>query len=153
MIMSVAVPVVLYVEDEENDVFFMELAWKRLGLNLPLQVVRNGREAMDYLSGKDRFGDRQEYPLPSLVLLDLNLPMYSGFEVLEWIRGQPALRELRVVILTSSDQKRDIEQAAKLRADDFITKPTAPEELVRIVQRVCEGWLSPRTKVEREGED
>jgi len=139
--MSVATPVVLYVEDEENDVFFMELAWKRLGLGDTLRVVRNGSEAIDYLSGKNVFSDRHANPLPSLVLLDLNLPMYSGFEVLEWIRQRPGLERLPVVILSSSDQPRDIEQAAKLRADEFITKPSAPEQLVDVVQRVCDVWL------------
>ncbi len=133
---------VLYVEDEENDVFFMQLAWKRAGLTFPLHVARNGSEAIDYLAGTASFADRNQHPFPSLIILDLNLPILSGLEVLEWIRQQPQMAEMPVVILTSSDQPRDIQRAQELRANEFITKPSAPEQLNEIVQRFSKKWLA-----------
>jgi len=137
-------PAVLYVEDEDNDVLFMQMAWKRAGLGFPLHIARNGSEAIDYLAGNATFSDREQHPLPSLVILDLNLPMISGLEVLEWIRQQQTpLQQLPVVILTSSDQTRDIEQGEKLGADEFITKPSAPEDLMQVVQRLADLWLKP----------
>ena len=78
----------LLVEDNEDDVFFMQRAFQQAGVHNPLHVVRNGEEAIEYLSGQNGFSDRQEHPLPDLIFLDLKMPGVNGFEVLKWMRAQ-----------------------------------------------------------------
>src|SRR5688572_4680933 len=92
----------LLVEDNEDDVFIMKRALEGAGVKNPLFVVEDGRQAIDYLQGTGKFADRQLFPLPALVFLDLKLPYVSGFEVLTWIREQPLLSSVVIVVLTSS---------------------------------------------------
>jgi CheY-like chemotaxis protein len=115
---------ILYVEDDAHDVFFMRLGMDAAGLKTPLEVVVNGRDAIDYLAGKPPFTDRDRFPLPCLVLLDLNLPLVSGLEVLEWIRGQPQFQSLPVVIFSSSTHQNDQDKARQLGVNDYVLKPS-----------------------------
>src|ERR1700733_13513141 len=108
---------ILLVEDEVNDVFFMKHAFMEIGLDNPMQVATDGREAINYLSGVDKYADRERFPLPCLVLLDLKLPRVMGLEVLKWIREQPELETLIVIILSSSQLMPDIEWAYRLGAN------------------------------------
>ena len=97
---------VLYVEDEENDVLLLRMCFQQAGITNPFKVVVNGKEAIDYLAGHGQYADRHEYPFPCLVLLDIKLPLKSGFDVLHWMRqGQqsPAVKKLPFVMLTSSN--------------------------------------------------
>jgi len=128
---------VLYVEDEENDIFFVRLAFRRAGLTASLHVATDGREAVDFLSASDR----ERFPLPSLVLLDLNLPVMSGWDVLRWIRAQPPLKDLPVVVLSSSIQPADRKQAQELHADDYIVKPANMSEMDEVMRRLKGSWL------------
>lgn len=132
---------VLYVEDEENDAFFMHKAFGRAGLGARLKVVADGREAINYLSGKGGYGDRARHPLPMLILLDLNLPIVSGFEVLRWVRGQAAFQNLPVVIFSSSSRKSDKETALELGANEYVEKPGSALEFPRVLERLKERWL------------
>jgi CheY-like chemotaxis protein len=142
---------VLYAEDEENDAFLMQRAFLKAGVANPLQIVVDGAAAIRYLSGTDEFSDRTRHPLPCLLLLDLNLPRHSGLEVLEWTRGQPGLRGMPIVILTSSSQDRDIGSAYSLGANGYLVKPPSSERLIELVtglRNVClvpgaqtQGWL------------
>ncbi len=132
---------VLYVEDEENDVFLMQLAFERAGRPAPLVVVSDGAEAVNYLSGNGHPGGARPDCLPCLVLLDLNLPMMSGFEVLCWIRSQPALKALPVVIFSSSGQPKDKERAQELGASDYLVKPLDMGRLDDTVRQLVERWL------------
>jgi CheY-like chemotaxis protein len=134
---------VLYVEDEENDVFFMRRSFQRAGLNQSLKVVIDGQEAIDYLSGRGRFGNRTEYPLPTVVLLDLNLPTVSGFQVLTWIRTQPQFRQLPVVIFSSSARPEDKSRAKELGADDYLEKPGSGLEFGIALQALNQKWIAP----------
>ena len=127
-------PVILLVEDDENDAFFMQRAMAKTGLEYPVQVVMDGQEALDYLSGSGKFSERAKYPLPHCIFLDLKLPFVHGFEVLKWIREQPALRETIVFILTSSPEERDRERAAELGAKRYLVKPPTPEMLREALQ-------------------
>src|SRR5439155_11709251 len=88
-----------------------------------LQVVVNGVEAVQHLSGAGPYGDRRLHPLPSLVILDLKLPRMSGLEVLEWMATQPSLRPVRTIVLTSSSEESDIRRAAALGAAGYVVKP------------------------------
>lgn len=132
---------VLYVEDEENDAIFMRYAWKKVGLANPLQVVNDGQQAMRYLAGEGKFTNRAEHPMPCLVLLDLKLPKVSGFEVLKWIRDQPALRTLQVIVFTSSNQSQDIHTAHALHANAYLVKPPDAEGLAQLVTSLKDFWL------------
>src|SRR6185503_7472692 len=100
----------------------------------------------DYLSGTAPFTDRQAYPDPSLVLLDLRIPKIPGLEVLKWIRKQPALKKIPVLVLTSSDAKRDIEDAYRLGANSYFVKPINPGDLLEIVEHIRDYWLKPSRK-------
>jgi CheY-like chemotaxis protein len=97
--------------------------------------------AMDYLSGSGAYADRQKFPLPCLVLLDLNLPMRAGLEVLEWIRQQPNLKKLVVVVFSSSALSTDIDRAYELGANSYITKPMELEKTMEIAQLLKGWWL------------
>ena len=131
--MKAAAPVILLAEDDPNDVFFMQRAFARAGADFPLRVVGNGQEAVDYLSGTGKFGDRAEFPLPSLVLLDLKMPYMSGFEVLTWIRMHSLLKDLAVIVLTSSAEERDRQRAAELGTKAYFVKPPSREVVAEIV--------------------
>jgi len=132
---------ILLVEDEVNDVFFMRLAFQEVGILNPLQVAPDGREAINYLIGSEGYADREKFPLPCLVLLDLKLPWVMGFDVLKWVREQPALKTLIVIILSSSQLKPDIERAYQLGANAYLVKPSTPPELRELVTGINQFWL------------
>ena len=127
--MGQAEPTILLVEDSEDDVFIMKHALKKSGNQVPLQIVTDGEMAIQYLSGKGDYADRQRFPVPSLVLLDLKLPYINGFEVLSWIRQQPELACINVVVLTGSAEKKDQNKASALGANSYLVKPPTPEAL------------------------
>ena len=127
-------PVILLVEDDENDVFFMRRALNKAEIDFSIQIVVNGQDALDYLGGARKFGDRALYPLPSLVFLDLKLPFVGGLDVLEWIRSQPSLKELPIVVLTSSAEGRDRQKAAELGVKAYFVKPPTPEMVREAMQ-------------------
>jgi CheY-like chemotaxis protein len=124
---------ILLVEDNADDVFFMERAVKKSGLAAPLQVVRDGQQAIDYLSGTGAYGDRGVHPLPSVVFLDLKLPYVHGFDVLEWIRQTSSLKHLPVAVLTSSAEERDRKRAEQLGAQAYLVKPADADMLLQVV--------------------
>jgi CheY-like chemotaxis protein len=132
---------ILYAEDEVDDVFFMRRAFQKTGLMNPLISVSDGQEAMDYLSGVGKYADRQQYPMPCLVLLDLNMPIRNGLEVLKWIRGQEMFRTLLIVVLTSSSLDRDIDVAYKLGANAYLVKPPTPDKLAEMAGALQDFWL------------
>ena len=133
--------VILLVEDQEDDILLIRQALAKANIENPLQVVRSGESALAYLKGEERFANRFEHPLPSLVLLDLKLTGMDGFDVLEWIREQDGLRSMRVLVLTSSDQIRDVNRAYQLGANSFLIKPVDFENLVDLVRLLKEYWL------------
>lgn len=132
---------ILLVEDNEDDVFLLRRAMKDAELNNPLFLVEDGQQAMDYLSGAQPFGDRREFPLPSLVLLDWKLPRRSGQEVLAWIRAQPAFDPMLVVVLTSSSEERDVLSAYTRKANSYLVKPPSVDELSALVRSIRAYWF------------
>ncbi len=123
---------ILLVEDNEDDRFFMVRALKKAGITRPLHVVSDGREAIEYLTGVGKKQGTLAKPLPPVVFLDLKLPFVSGHEVLAWIRNQAHLADLRVVILSSSNEEVDVTRAAKLGADRYLEKPPTPKVLLEL---------------------
>jgi CheY-like chemotaxis protein len=132
---------VLLVEDNTKDVLLIQRAFRRAEVSINLQVVNDGDAAVDYLAGQAMFHDRNLYPLPILVLLDLKLPRRSGPEVLTWLRQQPLLKRLPVVVLTASKEYADINHVYDLGANAYVVKPFAFDDLVQIVQTLNLHWL------------
>ena|SRR5258706_15146892 len=132
---------VLLAEDDPDDVLLTQLAFEKALLANPLQVVRDGEEAIAYLKGEGQYADRQRFPLPILLLLDLKMPKATGFEVLEWLRTQSGLTALPVAIMTSSDQDPDVARAYDLGADSYLNKPPDAAALLALVQRLHAPWL------------
>jgi CheY-like chemotaxis protein len=132
---------ILLVEDREDDVLLVRRAFAKANVLNPMQVVRDGGEAIAYLNGEGKYSNRAEYPLPELLLLDLKMPGTDGFEVLKWMRQQPGLRALRVVVLTSSDQMRDVNAAYQLGANSFLVKPMDFERFIEMTQAINGYWL------------
>jgi CheY-like chemotaxis protein len=123
---------VLLAEDNEDDLFLSKRVLAKAGV-APVFHVADGKEAMDYLSGRGDYTDRARHPLPGVMLLDLKMPGFGGHEVLEWLREQPALRGLKVFVLTSSGETRDRERVEKAGAQGYFVKPLTAEHLTAIL--------------------
>jgi len=120
--------VFLVVEDDEDDLFFMQRAFQAAALANPVHVVTSGEQAIEYLSGANSYADRQKYPLPDLIFLDLKMPGLNGFDVLRWIRKEQK-SDVCVAILTSSPEAIDRQKARELGADSYLLKPPDPAML------------------------
>ena len=131
---------ILQVEDDPNDVFLLQHALTKAGVTNPVQVAIDGRQAIDYLQGAGKFRDREKYPFPALVLLDLKLPYVMGLDVLKWIR-QKAGTALTVLMLTASGEEADIVTAYRLGANGFLTKPSEASKLHDMVKAIGNFWL------------
>ena len=131
----------LLVEDEEDHVVLVRRAFDKAKILNPLQVVRSGEEAMVYLEVAGPYSNRDEFPLPKLVLLDIKMPGISGFDVLRWLRQQPHLRALRVIVLTASNEIRDVNLAYQLGANSFLVKPVDFDDLVRLTEAIQGYWI------------
>ena len=112
----------LLVEDNEDDAYFMQRAFKEAGIKNALFTVTNGEEAIEYIGGRGAFSDRQKYPLPDFIFLDLKMPGLDGFEVLSWLRREQKSL-VRVAMLTSSPEEIDRKRARELGADCYLLKP------------------------------
>ena len=131
----------LLVEDNEDDVFLMKRALKGARVVNPLLVVEDGQQAVDYLGGAGKFADREQYPLPAVVFLDLKLPLLSGHDVLAWIRRQRELESLVVIVLTSSNEPSDLNRCYALGANSYVVKPPTPEQLEDLAKAFKWYWL------------
>lgn len=146
--------VILVVEDNEDYALLIQHGFKQARLANPVFRVSNGEEAIQYLKGEGKFSNRDEHPLPSLMLLDLKMPRKNGFEVLEWLRQQPELKALRVVVLTTSEELKNVTRAYQLGANSFLLKPVNFIDLVPLVQAVNSYWMlmSPKPTISRSPE-
>jgi CheY-like chemotaxis protein len=131
---------VLLVEDELNDIFLVKRAFKIAHLENPLQVVTDGEDATHYLSGRGKYADRDTYPLPKLIVMDIKMPRMSGFEVLEWIKHNGTLRRIPVVIVSSSDRPQDIDRAYELGANAYMVKPVSYHAVERLFESITHYW-------------
>ncbi len=128
----------LHVEDDPNDTLLFQHACRKAGVIFDLQAVSDGDQAIAYLRGANDFSDRGKYPLPQLILLDLKMPRVSGFDVLAWIRSEDSLKQMPVVVLTSSNHDADIKRAYDLGAKSYLVKPVGFEALVDLVKTLPE---------------
>lgn len=133
---------ILLVEDSRDDVFFLRRAFLKAGFAHPIVDVRNGQQAVNYLSGNALYADRSLYPLPNLVLVDLKMPLMDGFELLAWLQDRVELERLPVIVISSSDLPTDREKAMKLGARDYFVKPNDPEDLLSVVEKLHHKWIA-----------
>jgi two-component system response regulator len=132
---------ILLVEDNPDDVDLTRRAFQRAGVTQPLEVVEDGVEALDYLFARGAYSGRAGQPLPALVLMDLKLPRLDGHEVLRQIRANTLTRFLPVVVLTSSDEQRDLVESYSQGCNSYVRKPVSYTEFVEAVRQLGLYWL------------
>ncbi len=135
-----ALPILL-AEDSEDDIFLMERAFKKAKLSNPLRVVSDGEQALAYLKGEGVYADRDKYPFPALLLLDIKMPRMNGLELLQAIRKDPQLRRLVVIFLTASNLDQDVNRAFDLQANSYLVKPSDTDGMVDTLDRMKDYWL------------
>src|SRR5688572_16866373 len=133
---------VLLIEDSVDDALLMKRALEKAGITRSVHLARDGREAMEYLTGAGQFGNRQAYPLPQLILLDLQLPEMHCLKVLEWIRSQSQFRSTIVVVLRSLRQTGDIQLAYNLGINSYLLNPSSLYGLYQTVGAIGLYWLT-----------
>lgn len=132
---------ILIADDDEEDRMLLQDAMDESHLANPLHFVVDGQEVMDYLLNRGKFSDKEKYPSPGLVLLDLNMPKKDGREVLQEIKNTPALRCIPIVILTTSKAEEDILRTYDLGVNSYITKPVTFDGLVEIIRNLGKYWF------------
>lgn len=132
---------ILLAEDDENDVFFFKRAVREAAIMNELFVARDGQEVIEYLCGTGEYSDRERYPLPCLLILDLKMPRKHGLEVLAWLRSQAAWKNLPVIVFSSSAQPEDISRAYDLGANSFVVKPISVEQRTELAHLIKGFWL------------
>src|SRR5712671_6048001 len=133
--------VILLVEDRDDDVYLVRQALSRADVRNPFFVVRDGEEAMAYLEGTGKYQNREEYPLPDIMLLDLKMPRMDGFDVLRYVRSKPEFKPLRIIVLTSSEDLADVNRAYELGANSFLVKPLEFENYSAMLRTLASFWL------------
>ena len=133
-------PLLLIVEDSEDDIFFIERIFKQLGARCDLRFARDGREAVDYLAAQGKFADREKYPVPTIILMDLKMPRMNGFEVLEWMQAQPEIKLIPTIVVTSSTLQEDVTRAYRLGANAVMNKPVDKDSLLQMLKSFHIYW-------------
>ena len=133
---------ILLAEDDSNDALLVRKALEMTVPHHRMFHVSDGQKCIDYLAGNAPFSDRAQFPIPNLLLLDLKMPVVSGFEVLSWLQEHRDLKSLPVVILTGSILARDAQEAAVRGATEFYVKPVEVGELIKIMQALGSRWLT-----------
>jgi CheY-like chemotaxis protein len=133
--------IILVADDSEDDICLLKCAFSQSGINVAIHFVRDGEEAICYLRGDHGFADRGAFPYPELMLLDIKMPKVDGFSVLEWVRRERSLKRVPIVMLTSSQEPRDIDHAYDLGANSYLTKPCDFQGLTETVKWLDEYWL------------
>jgi CheY-like chemotaxis protein len=124
---------ILLVDDNPDDLSFVKHACGAAHFTASLQTVHSGEEAITYLKGEGAYSNRDKFPLPRVILLDLDMPKLSGFDVLSWVRAQPVLKRLWIIVLTASAQPEDVERVFELRANSYLVKPKTMPGLVAMM--------------------
>jgi CheY-like chemotaxis protein len=133
---------VLLVEDDSNDVLFVQRAFRRVNSAISVNTVKDGEAAVDYLVGVGDYANRDRYPLPAMILLDLKLPRRSGIEVLQWIRSREAIKRIPVVVLTSSRERIDVDRSYDVGVNSYLVKPVNFDVLSEMIHAINSYWLS-----------
>jgi CheY-like chemotaxis protein len=134
---------ILLADDSEDDELLFRRAVRISGLANPVIIVRDGEAAIAYLKGEGAYADREKHPLPTVLMLDLKMPRKNGFEVLQWVKQQPELKDLLVVVLTSSERQEELDRSYELGANSVLVKPCAVEDLQELAEGFPEHWTGP----------
>lgn len=126
---------ILLAEDNPDDAFIFQMMIKRSGLPQTLHLVQDGQQAIDWLSGTGEYADRNKFPIPDLLFLDLKMPIKSGFDVLEWLREKKQFSGLPVMILSSSDDRTDVNRASQLGAKTYFVKSPQLKDVIQFLKR------------------
>jgi len=132
---------IIYVEDDENDVMLLRHVLRKAGVSIPIQHVPDGETAIEYLSGQGKYRDRDRYPLPHLMLMDIKMPGRDGLSVLKWIRSQRELCSLVVIVFSSSDLDTDVRRAYECGANSYLVKPNGLESQMSLVRALQSYWV------------
>ncbi len=138
--MASAAKLIMIADDSEDDVTLLEHVLHKAGVVNRVIITGNGEETIDYLKGVGRFADRQDHPLPDILLLDLKLPRLSGYEVLEWCQTQPQVKNLVIVVLTGSTDLKMAKRAYELGARSFLLKPCTPQQIAELIRAFPGSW-------------
>jgi CheY-like chemotaxis protein len=134
---------ILLVDDNMDDVLLAQLAFRmNNGDNVVVHCVHDGDEAIAYLTGKKEYSDRQRFPMPQYVLLDVNLPRTNGFEVLAWLRQEPGLKRIPVILLSGTNEPEKVNAAYELGVINYLKKPGDFKELLRLVHKIHDWFLT-----------
>ena len=131
---------ILVAEDDENDRFLLERAIAKTGAKHEVHMVTNGQEAINYLQAEGEYRDRTRHPFPNFLILDVKMPIRSGFEVVQWLRGHEECSVIPTTLFTSSARPEDIKKGYVLGANAFFTKPHNLEDLVKLLNVMFEFW-------------
>jgi CheY-like chemotaxis protein len=128
--------VILVAEDNPDDALIFKMMFKRATLPHALHIVEDGQQVVDWLGGENAYSNREKHPVPDLVLLDLKMPVKTGFEALEWIRAENKFRDLPVIILSSSDDQRDVKRAYELGATTYFVKSPHLQDVIQYLRMI-----------------
>jgi len=132
--------VILAAEDDPNDLELLRHVVGENGVAVNFQSADDGEQLIHYLRGEGQFADRDLHPIPDIVVVDLKMPRMNGFEVLQWLRQQPGLARIPAVVLSGSGLESDIEEAYRLGANTYFTKPGQLAELRKIIGALIDYW-------------
>jgi CheY-like chemotaxis protein len=132
--------IVLIAEDNQDDAFMLQRAIQKSGLEMPVYICGDGKEAIQYLKGEGEFSDRRKHPFPRLIVTDLKMPICDGFDILEWLQKHPECNLIPKIVLSSSNQEVDIVRAYQLGANCYFAKPTSSAQLNKIVEALYGFW-------------
>src|SRR5688500_12404710 len=131
---------VLIAEDDEDAIHLLEAALASIDCAHTIRIVRDGQEALDYLQGKEKYEDREAFPFPDVLVIDLKMPVVSGLEVLWWLSKHPECNVLPTIVFRSSSHPADIKRAYDVGASPYFVKPLAFDELKRILASTFDFW-------------
>ena len=132
--------VVLIAEDNSDDAFLLQRALHRSVQNVKFHIAVDGSEVIRYLRGEGKFSDRTAFPFPRFMLLDLKMPLVSGFDVLEWLRNHPDCRVVPTIVMSASKLDIDVKRAYQLGANAYFVKPVQIAELLEVLEVNLSFW-------------
>jgi CheY-like chemotaxis protein len=139
---------ILLVEDRPDEIELMKQALHQAGVGNPLRMISDGAEAIAYFEGRNRYADRNAFPLPRLVLLDLKLPNRTGLDIVKWLKSDERLKRIPVIIVTSSREPSDMEKAYSAGVNSYLVKPTSFRDFVDTMKITATYWIHYNSSLE-----